>query len=172
MKCQSCGEKEATVHLTDLINNEEKHLCDKCAEEQGAVAPTLSVSSVLSSLIEQQHETEIEDDLKDVTCPMCGTTYEELRKQGKAGCARCYEVFARGFMPFIERIQGSSEHRGKAPRRLDKADTEIRRRLLHCKQRLKIAVMEEDYELAASMRDEIRMIEKQKAGEGKDDVTR
>ena len=159
MKCQSCGEKEATVHLTDLIHEDEKHLCDKCAEEEGAVAPTLSVSSVLSSLIEQQQEHEIEDELKDVTCPMCGITYEELRKQGKAGCARCYEVFARGFMPFVERIQGSSEHRGKAPRRLDKADTEVRRKLLHLKQRLKIAVMEEDYELAASMRDEIREFE-------------
>jgi protein arginine kinase activator len=171
MKCQSCGDKEATVHLTDLINNEEKHLCDKCAEEQGAVAPTISVSSVLSSLIEQQQENEVEEELKDVVCPMCGVTYEELRRQGKAGCARCYEVFAKGFMPFIERVQGSSEHRGKAPRRLDKVDTEVRRKLLHLKQRLKIAVMEEDYEQAASMRDEIRRIEEEKAKESGNNVS-
>ena len=37
-------------------------------------------------------------------------------------------------------------------------DTEIRRKLLHLKQRLKIAVMEEDYELAATLRDEIRTL--------------
>ena len=157
MKCQECGDKDATVHLTDLILGEEVHLCDKCAEEQGAVMPTISVSSVLSSLIEQQEE-EMDEELEGVVCPMCGTTHSQIRKQGKVGCARCYEVFAKSLMPFVERIQGSSEHRGKAPMRLPQTDTESRRKLLHLKQRLKVAVMEEDYELAATLRDEIRTL--------------
>lgn len=157
MKCQECGDKDATVHLTDLILGEEVHLCDKCAEEQGAVMPTISVSSMLSSLIEQQ-EAEMEEDLEGLVCPMCGMTHLQIRKQGKVGCARCYETFAKFLMPFVERIQGSSEHRGKAPRRLARTDTEIRRNLLHLKQRLKIAVMEEDFELAATLRDEIRTL--------------
>ncbi len=157
MKCQECGDKDATVHLTDLILGEEVHLCDKCAEEQGAVMPTISVSSMLSSLIEQQ-EAEMDEDLEGLVCPMCGMTHLQIRKQGKVGCARCYEIFAKSLMPFVERIQGSSEHRGKAPRRLARTDTEIRRNLLHLKQRLKIAVMEEDFELAATLRDEIRTL--------------
>ncbi len=157
MKCQICEDKDATVHLTDLILGEEVHLCDKCAEEQGAVMPTLSVSSVLSSLIEQQEE-EMDEDLDGVVCPTCGMTHTQIRKQGKVGCARCYEIFARSIMPFVERIQGSSEHRGKAPQRLARTDTEARRKLLQTKQRLKIAVMEEDYELAATLRDEIKTL--------------
>ncbi len=157
MKCQECGDKDATVHLSDLILGEEVHLCDKCAEEQGAVMPTISVSSMLSSLIEQQ-ETEMEEDLEGLVCPMCSMTHLQIRKQGKVGCARCYEIFAKSLMPFVERIQGSSEHRGKAPRRLARTDTEIRRKLLHLKQGLKIAVMEEDYELAATLRDEIKTL--------------
>lgn len=155
MKCQVCGDRDATVHLTDVILGEEVHLCDKCAEEQGAVMPTISVSSVLSSLIEQ-HQAEMEDELEGVVCPMCGMTHSEIRKRGKVGCARCYEIFAKSLMPFLERIQGSSEHRGKAPRHLARGDVEVRRKLLQLKQRLKIAVMEEDYELAVTLRDEIR----------------
>lgn len=157
MKCQVCGNKDATVHLTDLILEEEVHLCDKCAEEQGTVMPTISVSSVLSSLIEQQ-EAEMEEELEGVVCPMCGMTHLQIRKQGKVGCARCYETFASSLMPFVERIQGSSEHRGKAPMRLTRTDMEGRRKLLQLKQKLKIAVMEEDYELAATLRDEIRTL--------------
>ncbi len=157
MKCQECGDKDATVHLTDLILGEEVHLCDKCAEEQGTVMPTISVSSMLSSLIEQQ-EAEMEEDLEGLVCPMCGMTHLQIRKQGKVGCARCYEIFAKSLMPFVERIQGSSEHRGKAPQRLAWTDTEARRKLLQLKQRLKVAVMEEDYELAATLRDEIRVL--------------
>lgn len=157
MKCQVCENKDATVHLTDLILGEEVHLCDKCAEEQGAVMPTISVSSILSNLIDQQ-EVELDEALDSVVCPMCGMTHSQIRKQGKVGCARCYETFAKSIMPFVERIQGSSEHRGKAPQRLARTDTEVRRKLLQTKQRLKIAVMEEDYELAATLRDEIRVL--------------
>lgn len=157
-KCQICGEKEATVHLTDLILNEETHLCDKCAEEEGAVMPTISVSTVLSSLIEQQ-EAETESEFDGVTCPMCGRSYDEIRKQGKVGCARCYEIFAKAIIPFVERIQGSSEHRGKAPRRLGKTDIEFRRKLMNLKQKLKVAVMEEGFELAANLRDEIKNLQ-------------
>ena len=69
MKCQSCGDKDATVHLTDLINGEETHLCDKCAESKGAVMPSLSISSVLSNLIDS-NETEDDAELQEAVCPV------------------------------------------------------------------------------------------------------
>ncbi len=156
MKCQSCDKEDATVHLTDLINGEELHLCDKCAEQDGAVMPTLSVSSVIGGLIEQQATEGGGDELAGEVCPMCGMTYAQVRKQGKAGCFRCYEIFAKSIVPFVERIQGSSEHRGKAPRHIGRADIEVRHKSHELKEQLKIAVIEEDYELAATVRDQLR----------------
>ena len=163
MKCQSCGKKDATVHLTDLLNGEETHLCDKCAESKGAIMPSLSISSVLSNLIES-HETDEDAALHEAICPMCGISYPDMRRQGKAGCARCYEVFAGGLVSFVERIQGSSEHRGKAPRRLDENSAKKMDEFVQLKQKLKVAVMEEDYELAAELRDEIKELETNKDG--------
>ncbi len=37
MKCQSCGKREAVVHLTEIRNGKktEMHLCARCSEEKG-----------------------------------------------------------------------------------------------------------------------------------------
>ena len=38
MLCDVCGKKEATVHLTEIINNNvtKLHICEDCAKEKGA----------------------------------------------------------------------------------------------------------------------------------------
>ena len=38
MLCMSCQQNEATIHLTEIANNQmvEVHLCESCAEEKGA----------------------------------------------------------------------------------------------------------------------------------------
>ncbi len=37
MKCQLCNNNEATVHLTEIINNKvsKLHICEECAREKG-----------------------------------------------------------------------------------------------------------------------------------------
>ncbi len=37
MKCESCGEREAVIHLTQIVDNTVTtlHLCEQCAAEKG-----------------------------------------------------------------------------------------------------------------------------------------
>lgn len=50
---------------------------------------------------------------KEIVCPSCGVTMEEYFRTGLVGCADCYRVFERELIPYVIRIQGSSEHGGK-----------------------------------------------------------
>ena len=56
MFCERCKQREATVHLTEIIRNEktEIHLCDSCARDMGLSSHgggfSLTVSDMLSFL--------------------------------------------------------------------------------------------------------------------------
>ncbi len=41
MLCQECGEKQATLHFTKIVNGEktEFHICESCAREKGEGIP-------------------------------------------------------------------------------------------------------------------------------------
>jgi protein arginine kinase activator len=69
----------------------------------------------------------------------------DLRKSGRVGCARCYEVFRKQLLPLLKRIHGSSVHeqRGADPA-LGRLREELRR-----------AIEAEDFEQAARLRDRI-----------------
>jgi len=46
MLCDHCGEHEAIIHLTQIVNNQMStfHLCEKCAAEKG-LEPGVSVGN-------------------------------------------------------------------------------------------------------------------------------
>ena len=58
MLCQNCKEHEATVHLTQIINNEKTNLslCKDCAAKKGFHSPLDNVpfplAEILSDLIQ------------------------------------------------------------------------------------------------------------------------
>jgi len=56
--CDLCGQREATVHITQTTETETRqvHLCERCAKVRGLTDPTgFSLAELLSSLAEQ-HE--------------------------------------------------------------------------------------------------------------------
>lgn len=98
-------------------------------------------------------------------CPKCGTTWDRLRQDGRAGCSHCYLAFATQLAQVMERVQRASQHAGKAPRAAEKRQ----RRLLHLRarrdhrlemlnRRLKESVARENYEEAAKLRDKIKIL--------------
>lgn len=98
-------------------------------------------------------------------CPKCGTTWDRLREDGRAGCARCYEAFEENLLDVMNRMQRDVHHVGKSPR----AALKRRRRLEHLRakrdhrlemlqRRLQEAVAGENYEDAAALRDKIKMV--------------
>ena len=160
MLCSSCQQSEATIHLTEIVNNQmmEIHLCETCAEEKGAEFKThFNFSDLLSGLsdIGSMFGTERK---VDISCKTCGLTFEEFGKTGRLGCADCYQTLSKMLLPLVKRVQRATTHMGKRPSRVSekvKQSVDLR----SFQERLKKAIEFEEFEEAAKLRDEIRKFE-------------
>ena len=158
-----CGQNVATIHVTEIINGEKKelHLCEDCAKKKKLPFPTthsIDLSEVLSGIIEAAGEAG-NDELNKAVCPECGITFAEFRTSGRFGCPNDYETFRAGVDPLLERIHGTTEHRGRKA-----AVAAVRRhgeRLTELRAELKKAVADEAYERAARLRDQIYALKKE-----------
>ena len=156
MKCENCGKKQATVHLTEILDEgkEERHLCEECAQEVATMVPkNFDPAEILTTLINQV-APEFKEMAKTV-CDQCGLTYLEFRSQGRLGCANDYHAFAKGLVPILEKIHGSAEHKGKMPTTSEEPTTE-QNEVVRLRSELEDAVAVEDYERAAVLRDKLR----------------
>lgn len=167
MLCENCGQRPATVHQTMVVNGakQESHLCDVCARESGQAAsgfafPNLSIQELLSAFLGQGHlGAEVAPKLRpEPSCKNCGLTYSEFANSGLLGCSQCYDQFTEQLSPLIKRIQGSTQHSGKAPKRTGGV-LRKRRELTQLKQQLAEAVSQENFEEAANLRDRIKAME-------------
>ena len=172
MTCDLCSKNEATVHLTEIVDDQtrELHLCESCAREKGATAAShFGLAELLAGLAD--FGTKFEPGTKPkVTCSQCGMTYEDFRKSGRLGCGGCYETFHRFLAPLLKRIHGSTQHVGKTPVVAGSAPVEPPDSLAQLKERLKTAVAQEAFEEAARLRDRIRASETKSKRKNKADV--
>ena len=89
MVCNICGKNQATVHLTEIIDEQitELHLCEECAQKKGAQMEShFGLSDLLAGLADlgtQFNKTKTDIKLK---CPKCGLTYKDFKKIGRASC--------------------------------------------------------------------------------------
>ena len=165
MQCQICNKNDATIHLTEITDGvrSEMHICEQCAAEQGiTIKSQIPINGLLSSLLAVQPT---DDELfgpsseKELTCPYCGFTLEQFRKEAVMGCPYDYEIFEKSLPPLIERAHnGKTTHCGKVPSKTPK-NARKQVELLNLRQQLEAAVKSEDYELAAKLRDKIKKCE-------------
>ena len=87
----------------------------------------------------------------------CGCTVSTIKAKGRVGCASCYKVFGALLRPYIQQVQPGNVHCGKAPRK-STAVVSVRRRITQLEQRMQEAIREENYEMAALARDEIKVL--------------
>lgn len=164
MKCQSCGKNNASIHITKIVNGkiEEKHLCDNCAQigDELDLDLPFSFQKLFTSLISSMQEDSQEaKEIKDVTCPQCGLTYNEFLEGGKFGCINCFKAFEDDVNSLLKGIHGHSEHMGKIPSRVNSKNLD-RIEMESLKEELQQSINKEEFERAAVLRDEIRVIEK------------
>lgn len=171
MICNICGAQEATIHLTEIINSQmmEIHLCETCAQEKGTDFKThFAVGDLLGGLADLQQFTKAGKEPAG-KCEACGLTYEDFGKNGRLGCAQCYQSFSKMLLPLIKRIQRSTTHVGKRPGKIARP-AGFGHDLKMLQDRLRKTVQMEEFEKAASIRDEIRQIEEKiKKGKKKSD---
>lgn len=151
MICEVCKKRQATVHMTDIVNDEKReiHLCQECAEAQGVMTHTsFSLPDLLAGLTKKRATQGGED----VTCQECDLSWSAFQARGRLGCANDYQAFRKELMPMIERIHGKTEHVGK---RIATGESGRQRELADLQRRMRDAVEREAYEEAAELRDAI-----------------
>ncbi|MFC1698370.1 UvrB/UvrC motif-containing protein [Candidatus Omnitrophota bacterium] len=166
MTCDICHKIEATVHLTEIVDNQitELHLCEECARQKGAqMEQHFGLADLLAGLADfgQQFEAAGKTESK---CGNCGLAYEDFRRVGRLGCSECYEVFKDSLGVLLKRIHGSVQHLGRAPlRKVEPAPTTKKASEIDVlKGKLQRAIKMEEFEEAAHLRDKIRALEVKK----------
>ncbi|MBI1390002.1 MAG: hypothetical protein GC154_16295 [bacterium] len=166
MICEICKKKPAKLHITQIKDNQKLsiHICHDCAHENGVAGPSINtafsiediVGGVLkpqADLVEQSRDAELHQ-----TCPECGLSYSAFKESGRLGCASCYEIFTERLRPLLQKVQKDLVHVGKAPRSGDEVSV-LKRGISDLRLQLKEAVRQEQFEIAARLRDQIRDME-------------
>jgi len=159
MLCQSCNERTATIHLTDISAGvrTESHLCEACAQNQGlAVKSQIPLNELLSTLLAAQSDAppgQPQEVATDIECPNCGMTFKKFVQKSQLGCPGDYKAFGEPLRGVIAKAQnGRFQHHGKVPATAP-GDTRDQIKLMNLRQQLEEAVRNEDYETAAKLRD-------------------
>ena len=162
MLCDACRERDAMVKVTQVVKGEVTYLnlCEQCAAERG-IETTVSTTpkNLLGDFlqdVQQQASTKQSDALK---CAFCSMTLRDFRATGRLGCSRCYETFEQSLRELLRRVHGNARHAGRRytpppTDMLEQAST-----LGELRDRLRRAIENEEFELAASLRDQLKVIE-------------
>jgi protein arginine kinase activator len=165
MQCCVCKEKEAKVHLTQIVGDkmQKVDLCEGCAAQKGVNDPAgFSLADLLLGLGASQ-EMEQATGGGDVKCPVCGFTQADFKKAGRLGCSECYVTFSEGLEGLLKTMHKGIKHLGKVPHAFQQS-RDLADRLKSLQKKLEKAVAEEDFEQAAAMRDEIKVTKDKLAG--------
>jgi len=167
MKCECCNEAEATIHLTQVIDNEVKklNLCQVCAQNNGIdLNSPISITDVLLGLGQPGNQPATDLAEFDLSCSRCQMTRAEFKKRARLGCPECYNAFMGELSALTQAMHHSRQHVGKIPARQGNA-ARITAQVAALQKDIETAIAREEYEVAASLRDKIRTL---KEGESDD----
>lgn len=167
MLCDVCGKNQATVHLTEIVDEQmnELHLCEECARQKSIeMEQQFGLSDLLAGLAEFEKPGDADKEGTRLKCPNCKLTYADFKKIGRLGCGECYVAFKRQLGTLLKKIHGSSQHIGKSPVKVTPV-TEKTMGLQELRDRLQEAIKEEAFEEAARLRDQIKEMEKEEKNE-------
>jgi len=165
MLCQVCNSEEATIYVTKIVNGKktQMHICKNCAnqKENLDLNGPFTIHSLLSGLLDMYGEgpSKAGFDMGS-QCQNCGMTFSKFRQVGRFGCDKCYETFGSRLTPMLKRIHGDINHGGKIPKRTG-GTNKLKKEIEILKAQLNQAVIREEFEKAADIRDRIKGLEKQ-----------
>lgn len=160
MLCQKCNKNEAYVYYNQISNGEniDIYLCEECFREYPKIDFDMylpfSIKDIFSNL---DHDSikRIED---KVRCEKCNSTYKEIKISGKIGCSDCYKVFKDDINKVITSIHGYKKYVGKVPKKSFRI-VNVQNEIKTLKMDLQIAIVNEEFEHAAKIRDKIKVLE-------------
>ena len=173
MKCEKCGKRDATTHLTKIVNGykEEHHLCSECAAGSPEYSEMKSnmnfgIGDFLSGIFTGgKQQTSINGEHGLDICPTCNMPYSDFLKTGKLGCSDCYSTFRNRLKRPLKQIHGTFEHIGKSPKR-NGGKFMLDKKISVLESELNAAVLKQDFETAAKLRDEIKALKSDNSSKG------
>ncbi len=168
MLCDNCKDRDSVVKLVQIVEGSPKelHLCEKCAAERGVETTVAAPPPELAKLLQNLQQQPLlaggpaSPAARDaVRCTFCSATLGDFRSTGRLGCAHCYGAFEGSLRDLLRRVHGSARHTGTRyePPRPDALQRAVT--LGELRDRLKRAIDSEQFELAADIRDRIRVLE-------------
>ena len=167
MTCSQCQERDAVMELTQVANGQvtKVHLCEQCAAERGLENAASLGKSPLASYIAamgQGINDTVPTGTADLTflCSSCGATLQDFRESGRLGCPDCYRTLGEPLRELLRRLHGATRHTGEryAVPGATAAPPSTRSQL-ELREQLKRAIETEDFELAAQLRDQLKVRE-------------
>src|ERR1039457_1835278 len=132
-------------------------LCEDCAKAKGINDPTSFAMADLMLGLGASQELDPSAGAVEVKCARCGFSQADLKKSGRLGCPECYRTFAEGLSGLLKTMHKGTRHVGKSPEAL-RQTRETVDRLKSLQKKLARAIEGEDYEAAAALRDEIKIL--------------
>jgi protein arginine kinase activator len=158
MLCDFCKENEATVHFSQVVGDKVSKIdiCETCAKAKGFT--DAGNIGMLGDMLGEFGAGPVAADSEGLRCPACGFTQANFKKQGRLGCATCYETFEAGLKPLLKAMHKDERHVGKTPRKSQPAE-EVAEQIKQLEKELSRAIRDERFEQAAQLRDEIRALQ-------------
>jgi len=169
--CQACERRPAVVEFIQVTGDERREmaLCRECALSMGVRAQVEAFQRLSQLLMEQNSSSSPFDaDTLQAKCSRCGMVFEEFVRTGLLGCPQCYLDFEQQLKPALRRLHGVTRQAGEEPGHAAQSvppvskdnagetkSTETRQRL---EIELNLALIDEDYERAAALRDKLRSL--------------
>lgn len=177
MKCPFSGKvclQPKDIQVTEIAGDKitTLHLCKECGQKYVDMPNAEVVTSMMDVTKSPNGESSIQvtsevkkhpfDAAKTPIgpkCPGCGWTLKEIFATKRAGCAECY-TFHQLLVPMTfesQHLHPEVGHAGKAPK---STPEQLIKKL---EARMQEAIKNEDYEIAAKLRDEIQKLKADQA---------
>jgi len=166
MLCEKCKKREARINLVKIVNGQKQEiwLCEECAKNIADTAFLNSMGNELEIPLQNfltgmiSNISQSEEKPKELVCPNCNMTEKELRENKKFGCSRCYDIFTEELDIILKDMNDTGKYVGKIPQK-NRNELKQKIKLKNLKENLQQLILDEKYEEAAIVRDEIRELE-------------
>ena len=169
MNCEKCKNRKATLFYADEEGNRHA-LCATCGALQGKISTLRSAEEkvevkeqylpdiTLTALLRDDTTATLFQDTGEgsLICGGCKMAFKDVKASGRVGCPQCYLAF--GELLFPDFTPDSPAPSGRMPLRRKKA-IERQKSVADLRRQISSAIAEENYELAAALRDKVKRLE-------------
>ena len=162
MICQICGKHNASMLVRQIVGGKTKelYLCRACAKKHHIYSDdkemSLSLKAIFDGLVPKLGAREkVNESAHPFACPDCGMPLSSVKEKKVIGCPRCFFYFRDTVLKFMQEGSGEIFYAGNLPLQPE-TFSDVAVSLQHLEDELQKAVENEEYELAAYLRDKIK----------------